>query len=359
MFDRKKVLIRSGLEALYFSGANAIMRPLVGGVGGILTLHHVRPEFHSGFRPNQFLEITPEFLEKVVERLQRSRIDFVSLDEMHSRLTSGAVSRRFVCLTFDDGYRDNKKWAYPILKSHGIPFAIYIATSFPDRIGAPYWVAVESIVARNNSIVFDMNGSTCRLNSRTLSEKHKAYRTICSWLHSQPTDALANDAVHDLANRYGVDMAAICDELCMSWEEIVELAADPLVTIGAHTVNHVMLARNSEEVARNELRGARTVLEAALGHEVCHLAYPYGDGKAAGPREFGIAAELGYKTAVTTRPGVLFPKYRASLTSLPRISINGEYQRERYVDVLISGVGTALWNRLSRAGAARFRRCST
>ena len=39
----KKVVLRGGLEALYFSGAHLLLRPLLGGVGAILTLHHVRP----------------------------------------------------------------------------------------------------------------------------------------------------------------------------------------------------------------------------------------------------------------------------------------------------------------------------
>ena len=44
--------------------------------------------------------------------------------------------------------------------------------------------------------------------------------------------------MRDLAARYQVDIAAFCDDLCMSWQELAQLAADPLVTIGAHTVNH-------------------------------------------------------------------------------------------------------------------------
>ena len=39
----KKTIIRTGLETLYFTGLHHMMRPLVGGVGTILTLHHVRP----------------------------------------------------------------------------------------------------------------------------------------------------------------------------------------------------------------------------------------------------------------------------------------------------------------------------
>jgi peptidoglycan/xylan/chitin deacetylase (PgdA/CDA1 family) len=77
-----------------------------------------------------------------------------------------------------------------------------------------------------------------------------------------------------------------------------------------------------------------------------HLAYPFGDETAAGPREFRIAADVGYKTAVTTRPGVIFRKHAGHLTALPRISLNGEFQRPRHARVLVSGAATGLWNGL-------------
>jgi len=56
--------------------------------------------------------------------------------------------------------------------------------------------------------------------------------------------------VRDLSARYHVDIAAFCDELCMNWQELARLADDPLVTIGAHTVNHVMLAKVSATAAQ-------------------------------------------------------------------------------------------------------------
>ena len=348
----KRAIIRSGLEALYFSGAHRLMRPVLGGVGAILMLHHVRPARPDGFQPNQLLEITPDFLEHVVARLVRSKVDFVSLDEVYRRLSERDFGRRFVAFTFDDGYRDNKDFAYPILKRHGIPFAVYVPTSFPDRLGELWWAALEAVIAKNDKIVLEMDGRDCRIACATTAEKSEAFALLYCWLRRMPTDAQMLEAVRELTARYRVDSAAICDSLCMSWEEIRALAADPLVTIGAHTVNHVMLAKACDTVARSELKMGSAVLEAALGAAPRHLAYPYGDATAAGPREFAIAAELGFKTAVTTRPGVLFPEHAETLTALPRISINGEFQRGRYVDVLLSGTGTALWNGLRKLSAA-------
>ena len=138
----------------------------------------------------------------------------------------------------------------------------------------------------------------------------------------------------------------------MSWDELSKLAADPLVTIGAHTVNHVMLAKVPADAARCEMEESRTAIETALGVRPEHLSYPIGDRSAADAREFRLAAELGFKTAVTTRPGVLFPEHRNLLVSLPRISLNGEHQQLRHVRVLLAGAATALWNGFRRVDAA-------
>jgi peptidoglycan/xylan/chitin deacetylase (PgdA/CDA1 family) len=348
----KKTIIRTGLETLFFSGTYLMMRPYWGGVGAILTLHHVRPARPDRFQPNRLLEVTPDFLEGVMRFLRRSRLDIVSLDEMHRRLTAGDFSRRFVCITIDDGYRDTLEFAYPILKRHEAPFTVYIPTSFPDRLGELWWLALEAVVARNQYVSLLINGRERSFDCGTVAEKRELYDDLYGWLRSLPTEEEVRVAIRDLSRRYHVDIAAFCDELCMSWEELAKLASDPLVTIGAHTVNHVMLAKVPERSARSEMEMSRSVIEASLGMRPDHLSYPVGDKTSAAEREFRIAAELGFKTAVTTRPGVLFPEHRDHLMSLPRISLNGEHQQLRYVRVLLSGAATAVWNGFKRVDAA-------
>jgi peptidoglycan/xylan/chitin deacetylase (PgdA/CDA1 family) len=348
-----KTIIRTGLETLYFSGLHHMMRPLVGGVGSILTLHHVRPPRSDAFQPNRLLEITPEFLDRLLRRLKRARIDVVSLDEMHRRFIAGDYKRRFVCLTFDDGYKDLLLWAYPILKKYQLPFALYIPTSFPDRLGELWWVALEAVIAQNRRIGLVIDGKDQFFECGSVREKRELYEAVYGYLRSRKTEDELRKVVRDLCGRYRIEIASFCRDLCMDWAELTQLAADPLVTIGAHTVNHPILKKLPNDAAvRIELEMSRSVLEAALGKRPRHLAYPVGDATAAGPREFRVAAELGFKTAVTTRPGVLFQEHRDHLTALPRISVNGEYQRQRYLKVLMSGAGTAFWNGFRRVNAA-------
>lgn len=349
----KKTIIRTGLETLYFSGLHHWMHPLVGGVGVILTLHHVRPSRMHSFQPNRLLEIMPAFLDRLLKRLSRARIDVISLDEMHRRFISGDYKRHFVCITFDDGYKDLLRWAYPLLKQYQLPFALYIPTSFPDRLGELWWVALEAVIAQNDRIGLIIDGKDKFFECRSVQEKRELYDAVYGYLRSMKTEEELRRVVRDLCARYGVDIASFCRELCMSWEEIAELAADPLCTIGAHTVNHPILKKiPSDSAVRSEMEMSRAVLEAALGRRPEHLAYPVGDVTSAGPREFRIAAELGFKTAVTTRPGVLFKAHRDHLTALPRISVNGEFQQQRYLKVLMSGAGTAIWNGFRRVNAA-------
>jgi len=349
----KKTIIRSGMETLYFSGMHQLMRPLLGGIGIILTLHHVRPARPDAFQPNRLLEITPEFLEELLCQIKRMQLDVISLDEMHRRFITGEFNRRFVCLTFDDGYKDLTRWACPLLRKYEMPFAVYIATSFPDRLGELWWLALEAVIARNSRIGALIDDKEQFFACGTASEKREVYDAFYDYLRRMKTEDELRVVVRDLCARYHVDIASFCQELCMDWQEIVELAADPLATIGAHTVNHKILKKVPDDAGvRAEMAMSRAVLEAALGKRPDHLAYPVGDVTSAGPREFRIAAELGFKTAVTTRPGVLFKVHRDHLTALPRISVNGEFQQQRYLKVLMSGAATAMWNGFRRVNAA-------
>ena len=348
----RQTIMRGGMECLYFSGAYIVSRPFVGGVGAILALHHVRPARPDRFQPNRLLEVRPQFLARLVRGLRRAGLEFIGLDEMHRRMVDGDFARRFVCLTFDDAYRDTLRFAYPVLKDAGVPFAIHVPTSFPDRLGELWWLALEAVIARNNRIGLIIQGRDRKFDCGTVAEKQTLYHELYWWLRNRSTESEMRDIIRRLAAFYQVDVAAFCSELCMDWSELAQLAVDPLVTIGVHTVNHPILSRLPKEAARSEMDLSRSVIEAALGVRPAHLSYPYGDRAASAVREFELAAELGFKTAVTARPGVLFSAHSKRMTALPRIVVDGNHQRMRYLRVLLSGSATALWNGFRRVDAA-------
>ena len=169
------------------------------------------------------------------------------------------------------------------------------------------------VIAKASSIEAAIGGAAVRLDTGTPAAKQAAFDRLHDWLRRLPGEHDLQREVTALCARYGVDEAAICRELCMSWDELKSFAADPLVNFGAHSITHCNLAKQSEEIASKEMSVSRARIESALQRPVLHLAYPYGDKIAAGAREFALARTAGFKTAVTTRPGMIFAgKCRAS-----------------------------------------------
>jgi peptidoglycan/xylan/chitin deacetylase (PgdA/CDA1 family) len=352
MKQLRTTVIRAGLEALYFSGAHYLLRPIFAGVGAIFMLHHVRPRRAGAFQPNHHLEIEPEFLRAMLSHLRARGVDIVTLDEVHQRLSERNFSRRFACFTLDDGYRDNRDHALPVFREFDAPCTVYAVSDFAEGTGRLWWVALERAVANAGMIEVEIGGTAERLDASTPAAKHAAFDRLHDWLRALPGEHDVRREISALCHRYGVDEAAISRELCMSWDELKSFADDPLVTIGAHTITHCNLARQSEENALHELTTSRNRLEEALQRPVLHLAYPYGDRIAAGPREFALAQAAGFKTAVTTRPGMIFPESAGYLTALQRVSLNGNFQDTRILPVLTSGAATAVWNGFRRIDAA-------
>jgi peptidoglycan/xylan/chitin deacetylase (PgdA/CDA1 family) len=352
MKQLRNTVIRAGLEALYFSGAHVLLRPIFAGVGTIFMLHHVRPPRGDAFQPNRHLEVEPDFLRAMLSHLRELNVDVVSMDEAHRRLTERDFARRFACFTLDDGYRDNRDYALPVMREFDAPMTVYVASDFAEGCGRLWWIALERVISAASAIEAPIDGVTTRLDTSTTQAKQAAFNRMHAWLRSLPGGSEMKAAISTLCTRHGVDETRIARELCMSWDELRPFADDPLVTIGAHTISHCNLAKQSETMASFELATSRARIEDALQRPVLHLAYPYGDRIAAGQREFALAKSIGFRTAVTTRPGMLFPQSADHMTALQRISLNGHYQAPRLLPVLTSGAATAVWNGFRRIDAA-------
>jgi peptidoglycan/xylan/chitin deacetylase (PgdA/CDA1 family) len=345
-------VIRAGMEVLYFTGAHRLFRPIFAGLGSIFMLHHVRPARDAAFQPNSHLEVTPDFLRATLTHLRAQGIDVITLDELHRRLSERDFARRFACFTMDDGYRDNRDFALPIMREFDAPFTVYVTSDFAQGTGNLWWVALEAVIAKASRIEAEIDGVATSIDASTLAAKHAAFERLHNWLRALPgRDDLARE-IGVLCARHGIDQGAICRDLCMSWDELKPFAREPLVGIGAHTLTHCNLAQQDAAMALTEMATSRAKIEDLIQRGVRHLAYPYGDKLAAGPREFGLARTAGFKTAVTTRPGMIFPQSADYPTALPRVSLNGNFQQERILPVLTSGVATALWNGFRRVNAA-------
>ena len=345
----KAAMTRAALTGLYRSGAHRLLAPYTQGAGVIFTLNQVRPQQERSFAPNR-LEIAPEFLEAMLDQIDEAGLDIVSLDEAVRRLR-GDDGRRFVCFTFDQGYRDLARHAYPLFQRRSLPLTVYVASDYASGWGELWWLALEEVVGKAREIELCRQGGLWRLPNATAQEKRRSFEQIYEWLRSVD-EARQRQIIRALADSYDIDMSAACHELMLGWDEIGALAADPLVTIGAQSKAHYEISKLAPEKALSEMEGSADIIEDRLGSRPVHFSFPYGDETAARARDFALAKEAGFKTAVTTRRGMLFPAHRRFLTALPRVPLAGDYQSLTYTALYLSGATFAFRNRFQQVSAA-------
>ncbi len=325
-----KDLVAEALEKL---GIFRLCEYAYGGCGSIFMLHSVLPE--AGLLLSPALAAPAHILDSYLGYLRGRGIRLVGIDEAVERLKNGPYSEKFACFTLDDGYRDNLTTALPVFEKWSCPFCVYVATDFIERRLNYWWKAAEALFERYDRLEFTFQGKDFSYENATIDRKRSNLADFKKFMKigSSPD----KKEFGTLMEVFGIDMADLLDKDALNRDELGELSRHPLATVGAHTKSHGNLAGLSEKEVVRELRESREYIEEACGTPVRHLSYPYGERANAGPREFEIARQLGFASAVTTSSGTLRPEHRNHLASLPRICFLGNAGRPSGMELFRSG----------------------
>ena len=308
MFKKVRRICREKLQAFYNACFN---RP----VGYIYMFHRVSPA-DGALAVIDELRVSPEYFKQFL--MSKQDIQFVSLDDVIDIIEGNKkITKPFGVITFDDGYEDNYTDAYPILKELGIPFTIYLSVDLVND-HAPIWnypLLIEKIVRKNGELVLG-NGKS--LKSRSLTEKNAAFLHLKSWLFSLPYSSLHDEFVGAFKNYLTDD---IFEANTLTWEQILEMANDPLCTIGSHTMSHCRLAMKDADVLLYELKNSKDILSEKIGKSVEHLSYPYGWITDVSNEAAEMTRRVGYKSAFHSFGGPIREKDK-DLFHLKRIMVN-------------------------------------
>lgn len=231
-------------------------------VGEVWMLHRVVKE-RSAIRLNADIEVTEDFLNEKILQYQQLGYDFISLDELAIRLRRrDRHSKKFVCITFDDGYRDNYELAYPLLKKLDVPFAIYVCNNFYEKKAVLWWYVLDDLIEE-------------RYSDKSQEQRDE----IFSEWHDKALDLKPDEIKQCICEEFDTDASifdAKVEQLAMDRQHIVALSKEPLCTIAAHTISHSKLDSLSYEDQYYEIRRSKEELEALIGKEVRHFSYPFG-----------------------------------------------------------------------------------
>ena len=229
----------------------------------------------------------------------KSWFNVLPLDSAVARLRDGNLPERAACITFDDGYADNYQVALPILQRHGMTATFFIATGFLD--GGRMWndTIIESVRAcKLQKLELDSLG----LGSHgvgTIAEKQAAIAALIAQIKYRSVE----DRVTTTRAIAAQAQVRPPDNLMMTSYEVKKMRGAGM-QIGAHTVNHPILARLARNETYLEIQRSKATLEALLDDRIGLFAYPNGKPEEDyNAQSVDVVRELGFDAAVSTRWG--------------------------------------------------------
>ena len=205
----------------------------------------------------------------------RKYFNVVSLDDYFS----GKFSRdQFnICMTFDDGYANNHKYVLSLLKKYQLP-ATFFVTAIRDAGFDILWNDFLWLIQKYGpkDISYKNERFYKGVYNRYISANNGV--SLVEILRSGGFDVKAEmmELMYPLVPYRESKLDDADYWLQMTGDQISELAASPLVTIGSHAYYHNDLTRVSLKDAEAELQKSKQFLENTIDKQVNSLAFPYG-----------------------------------------------------------------------------------
>jgi peptidoglycan/xylan/chitin deacetylase (PgdA/CDA1 family) len=181
-----------------------------------------------------------------------------------------------VCISFDDGYANNYKYVFPLLMQYETPAAFFI-TGIRDAGRDILWNDFLGIASKYGPPRLTYKGAEYRKNKYAQYVSEPDGRRFSDLLRE---GAFENKAgmMETLAGSFPFRETPSEDDYWqqLTVEQIAEMAANPLVTIGCHGYYHTDLARLSLAEAAAEMRQSQSWLQRVTGQPIKALAFPYG-----------------------------------------------------------------------------------
>ena len=258
--------------------------------------------------------------------------DIVSLSDALAR--QGEPGRPRAVLTFDDGEWGNHAHLLPVINEQQTPVTIYVATRQIET-GTPYWFdRVMNALQVTAPIMIDVQiagKSNWQIGATPGKARWSEIGAVLEALKTEPEedrDRLADQIVAQA----GSQTDAFTPLKPMTVAELKDLAANPLVTIGAHSHGHELLDQLPIDVASKSIARSKQWLEDVIGKQVLHFAYPNGNYSTNLMAEI---AKLGFETATILEERLAAPD--ANPFALPRIGI-GRYDALDRIKLRLLGI---------------------
>lgn len=244
------------------------------------------------------LAVSPENFGEHLQVLKE--LNVISTASLVSSLAKKSIRSNSICVTFDDGYRDNYTQAKPLLEKYEIPATFFITSQAVGAETQFWWDELETILVEPKQLpktlsinvnqtpfLFDLKTGLLSAGDREKQRNWKwpatppTYRCdlyLKLWELLKPLPYPEIERVMKELNLWaGIKQPYNTNRVAMESNELSNLSAHPLFNLGVHTVTHPALAFHSKEIQKKEIVDSRSFLERSYGKRINTIAYPYGN----------------------------------------------------------------------------------
>jgi len=292
----------------------------------IMIYHGISRQNYSRFNP---IFLTLKMFEEHLI-FYKKNFNIVSLDDVYQHRVSD--TRFNICLTFDDGFANNYKYVFPLLKQYNLPSTFFI-TAIRDAGYDVLWNDCLTIVSRYGPVKLNFKNEVYTRNRFNRYISTKTGISLAQRLRAtgfdEKMDLLQELYPYEPFRENGVDEDLW---LQMTPEQIKEMAASPLVTIGAHGYYHNDLAQIAVKDASEEMQRSKHYLENIIQKPVNSIAFPYGSYT---PQVVEAAKAAGYKQLLAV--DFHYPENSADPTMKERFTVNPYLSVANQMRAIIKG----------------------
>ena len=271
-----------------------------------VVMYHSVEEDSQVWCPRHDYSVTPAELETQLKHFQKKG-NIVDLPEIVSWLRGEAsLPENAVALTFDDGYKNNKENALPLLEKYNAPATIYISTGLISY-GKPFEYCLAELLKQKEKINLEKNDIEKEISND--EDRREAYQKIRRFGKPKNRDE-RQELLDMIGNTENIE------SILMNEVEIRDIAENQLLTIGSHSRDHVMLNKIGKDDVRKNILESKRKLEEILDKKVDRFCYPYGSSNRSVRKFVGKA---GYRSAVATGNREIRPRDWNQAYRIPRV----------------------------------------
>ncbi len=245
----------------------------------------------------------------------------VPLSQIVSAMVAGRVpDPRWVAITFDDGYEDNYRLAYRLLRKHNMPATFYVTTGCVADAEILWTVRIRfALMTTTRTEILCPSITPGPMDLSSPDARERAVQCFTG-LVKHCSQAEADDVIAEILDACLPGCGPMSQRVMMNPDELREMERNGMA-IGGHSVHHYNLPLLEDGALRDEVLGAKSFLEDRIGLHVEHFAYP--NGRKDRHCDARVATEIarsGYISASTSISGPAGPGH--SPFGIPRVGVS-------------------------------------